>query len=244
MPCGLTSAEVKAALTNPEVLEVHKDPLTNMAVRIDVGGGVEEGHASDLCASSYSVYGRQLVDGSSAVMVLNRGEADTNVTVPLEDVGDSLHTSFTARDLWARANLSQAPLQGSVVLTVPAHGVRFLRLWPVVPPPVHCPADFTLYTTAGYWDNTDPCPHNDFNNCTRDAANGTVTLCAAKCRATGGCVAFEVPAMREGMACYLFLNEMTPPFTANEGATTCVRHTSYGGADADAGTSLQNYRCG
>ena len=33
---------IKAIRTNPEVLAVHKDPLAKMAVRIDVGGGVEE----------------------------------------------------------------------------------------------------------------------------------------------------------------------------------------------------------
>lgn len=37
------SADIKRILTNPEVLEVHRDPLVNMAVRIDVGGGVNEG---------------------------------------------------------------------------------------------------------------------------------------------------------------------------------------------------------
>jgi hypothetical protein len=31
------SAEIKEILTNPEVLAVHKDPLAQMAVRIDVG---------------------------------------------------------------------------------------------------------------------------------------------------------------------------------------------------------------
>ena len=36
------SASIQEILTNPEVLDVHKDPLAKMAVRIDVGGGVEE----------------------------------------------------------------------------------------------------------------------------------------------------------------------------------------------------------
>ena len=36
------STSIQEILTNPEVLDVHKDPLATMAVRIDVGGGVEE----------------------------------------------------------------------------------------------------------------------------------------------------------------------------------------------------------
>ena len=64
------TADVKAILFNPEVLEVHKDSLAKMAVRIDVGGGaLEEVHSGDLCSSSSSIYGKQLSDGSSAVMV-------------------------------------------------------------------------------------------------------------------------------------------------------------------------------
>eukprot|EP01052_Picozoa_sp_SAG31_P033470 SAG31_NODE_3788_length_3881_cov_1.735590_3_plen_240_part_00 len=60
--------DIKGILTNPEVLAVHKDPLSRMATRIDVGGGVEEGHSglTESCSSNYSVYGKLLADGSSA----------------------------------------------------------------------------------------------------------------------------------------------------------------------------------
>jgi hypothetical protein len=133
------SADIKEILTNPEVLAVHKDPLARMAVRIDVGGGVEEAHASIQCASEYSVYGRVLHDGSSAVMILNRGESNVSVTLHAEDIGDSMHTTYGARDLWAQANLSGAPVVDVVTLTVPVHGVRLLRLWPMPPAPPRPP---------------------------------------------------------------------------------------------------------
>eukprot|EP01050_Picozoa_sp_SAG11_P013929 SAG11_NODE_1666_length_4494_cov_53.554949_1_plen_578_part_00 len=227
------SAEVLETLTNPEVLALHKDPLAKMAVRIDVGGGKEEAHASDLCASEYQVYGRQLVDGSSAVMVLNRGEANASVTLLMEDVGDSMHTTYGARDLWAKTNLSSGPVVNSVVLPVASHGVRLLRLWPMSPAPPppppppspaqKCPPDFTPHA-QGFWHNTDPCPGSDFRNCTEDQVNGTMLLCAAKCRSTPDCVAYEVNLpSKAGGACYIFLHTLAPPFTPVPGCFACVR---------------------
>ena len=241
------SKDVLETLTNPEVLAVHKDPLAQMAVRIDVGGGLEESHANDLCASEYSVYGRQLADGSSAVMVLNRGESNTSVTLLMEDVGDSMHTTYGVRDLWAKVNLSNTSVVDRVALTVPSHGVRMLRLWPMAPAPPppsppppppppptpaeKCPADFTAHA-PGFWKNTDPCPNSDFKHCTEDHANGTLPLCAAKCRATAGCVAFEVNAPSTAVgACYIFLHSMALPFTPVAGCFACVRKKAKRGTD-------------
>jgi len=94
-----------------------------------------------------------------------------------------------------------------------------------------CPAGFTPHE-PGFWNNAYPGPagHPPFI----DNANGTVPLCAKKCRTwLGGsqqrCVAFEIntPGGKRSMAaCYLFLGETQPPFTFydNPGAnvTTCV----------------------
>jgi hypothetical protein len=223
------SADIKEILTNTEVLAVHKDPLARMGVRIDVGGGVDEPHTASLSVS-WSAYARPLADGSSAVMVLNRAATVQHVTVALEDVGDPFVTHYAIRDLWARANLSSVPvvapmgyqtfnLVNTMQLDVPAHGVRLLRMWPLPPVPVPapspppptpapraCPSDFVAVTPAGFWHNTDPCPGNVFSNCTEDSANGTAALCAAKCRKTDGCLAFEMPATPP--ACYIFLGEL------------------------------------
>jgi len=62
------SDDILEILTNPEVLAVHKDPLTKMASRIDVGGGVNEPHTASLDVT-WSSYGKPLADGSTAVMV-------------------------------------------------------------------------------------------------------------------------------------------------------------------------------
>jgi alpha-galactosidase len=138
-------------------------------------------------------------------------------------------------------------LVNTMQLEVPAHGVRLLRMWPLPPTPPACwckppllpccnatppappapaparacPSGFTAHA-PGYWHNTDPCPNNTFLNCTEDVANGTVALCAKKCKATGGCVAFEVPGSAQ-RACYIFLTSLAAPFTPYAGGTlTCT----------------------
>ena len=238
--------DIKNILTNPEVLAVHKDPLTKMAVRIDVGGGVEEAHASNLCASETSVYGRKLHDGSSAVMVLNRGESNASVTLHMEDIGDSMHTTYGARDLWGLANLSigktghAEPVVNQVAVEVASHGARLFRFWPMAPAPppppppppppvphVPCPSGFQSHA-SGFWFNTDPCPHNNFGDCSADRVNATVPKCGKKCTSTSECVAFEVflGGAATDHACYIFLKEMTPPFTPSSQSETCVRKSA------------------
>ena len=90
-----------------------------------------------------------------------------------------------------------------------------------------CPAGFTPHT-PGYWDNSYPkCP------CSwEDTANGTVALCAQKCRTWSGggtCVAFEnntPEGNRSLAACFLFMDSMKSPFTPydppGDNVTTCV----------------------
>ena len=94
MPAG-----IKRILTNPEVLAVHKDPLARMAVRLDVGGGAEENHAGAACSAAYSVYGRVLRDGSSAVMLLNRGNDSVSAALPLEVLSPRTPSLFILKTL-------------------------------------------------------------------------------------------------------------------------------------------------
>jgi hypothetical protein len=109
------------------------------------------------------MYGKPLVDGSSAVMVLNRGETNLTLSVNAEDVGNSMHSFYNVRDLWQHQNLTMTThttlthaasmnayddeaddvgekrMFGAVLL-VPPHGVRMLRMWPADPPPPPPPA--------------------------------------------------------------------------------------------------------
>ena len=232
------SASVKAIWTNPELLAVHKDPLAKMALRVDVGGYHEPENAA-LCQADYptcqrlgpsdpgyrgpcavcrynsSVWEKPLADNSSAVMVLNRGDAPLSVVVLLYDLADNTHNSWEVRDVWAQADLGVAVT--SLTVVVPPHGVRLLRMRPQVPPPPPphppCPADFAAHA-AGYWRNTDYLGRGP----------GTVAACAAKCRnSTAECAAFEV-FVGDGYPgeCYNFLSNLTLPFTAAE-SVTCVK---------------------
>ena len=49
------TADIKAILTNPELLAIHKDPLARMAVRVDVGGGKlsRELRSANLCSADF-----------------------------------------------------------------------------------------------------------------------------------------------------------------------------------------------
>jgi alpha-galactosidase len=237
------SAEVKEILTNEEVLAVHKDPLVKMGVRIDVGGGVNEIHTAS--ASLWSAYAKPLVDGSTAVMVLNRAATNQTMHVALEDIGDPYVTHYAIRDMWARKNLSSVPTMAqmgyqtfnivpTLLLTVPAHGVRFLRMWPLPPaptpapsppatppppiPPPACPSGFNSHA-AGYWHNPFPCGLSSGANCTEDTTNITAPLCAQKCKSFGTCVGFEIYSK---LACWLFLGKLQEPFHSDPAAFTCT----------------------
>jgi galactosylceramidase len=94
---------------------------------------------------------------------------------------------------------------------------------PAPPPPVPrvpCPGGWRTHAN-GYWKNLSPPSATG-----GDKANGTVAKCAAKCEATDGCQAFEIydgPGGGSAEACYLFLDELQPPFTANRDCITCCK---------------------
>ena len=143
------SATNKAILTNPEVLAIHKDSLSAMAKRIDVGGGSHMLQSSSICASTYpqcqlgpldpgyigpcstcnyniSIYAKTLSDGNYAVMALNRAETPTQATIVCNDVGSGYFNSWFFRDLWKQSDVGV--IQDALQVSVPAHGVRFYLL--------------------------------------------------------------------------------------------------------------------
>ena len=261
------TAETKAILTNAEVLHIHKDPLVKMATRVDVGGGTHELHSSNLCSTAYpacqegpgdpgypghtclecrsnsSVYEKPLHDGSSAVMVLNRGSVALNVSVQLEDLSDSTRDTWTARDVWAHADLGT--FSKAFTVAVPAHGVRLLRMHPYVPPPPPppppCPPGWAPHD-PGFWSNPSPvCADrlcNTRGSGCEDNTNTTAAACAQKCTLTKGCLAFEI-YQQAPKACYIFLGALAQPFSPNVDSFTCVRSSSHKPA-ASAGFQLGN----
>ena len=98
-------------LTNPEVLALDQDPVTSGAVRVKSSDGME-------------IWSRNLSDGSLAVGIFNRAQADSQVTVHWSDL--RLFGSQTVRDLWLRKNLGT--FHDQITLPVLSHGVVLLRL--------------------------------------------------------------------------------------------------------------------
>jgi hypothetical protein len=82
-----------------------------------------------------------------------------------------------------------------------------------------CPDGYRAQVPGGFWKNLDPPESGPL-----DHANGTVSLCAAKCSATAACVAFEVFSgdAHANASCYTFQGALDPPFTAAAGCTACV----------------------
>ena len=81
--------EIKEILTNKEVIAVNQDPLGMQGRRVKKNGDSE-------------VWAKQMKDGSRAVVLLNRGAADTDIAVSWEDLGYPVHLSAAVRDLWAK----------------------------------------------------------------------------------------------------------------------------------------------
>lgn len=98
-----------AALTNPDLLAIDRDPLGKQAVRVGPAGTTE-------------TWTKPLADGSTAVALVNRGDTPADIATTPSAVG--IHaTRVTIKDAWTHA-LSEA--KNSIRSSVPAHGVSVL----------------------------------------------------------------------------------------------------------------------
>ena len=106
-------------LTNDEVLAINQDALGKQATQFsNIDGKI--------------VYAKPLEDGSHAVGLFNRGEAETTITLkwgpwgnlPTERVG----MTFRVRDLWRQQDLGE--FKDSFETKVAPHGVVLVRLIP------------------------------------------------------------------------------------------------------------------
>jgi alpha-galactosidase len=104
-------------LTNDEVLAIDQDPLGHQATQFSNQDGKV-------------IFAKTLADGSIAVGLFNRSDAETTVsvkwgpwgTIPTEHVG----TIFRVRDLWRQRDLGE--FKDSFATKVAAHGVVLIRL--------------------------------------------------------------------------------------------------------------------
>lgn len=107
--------EIQKILTNREVIAVDQDPIGRQGRRVHKDGDLE-------------VYARQMKDGSRAVVLLNRGTSEKEISVAWEDLGYPAHLSAAVRDLWQGKDLGQFKEKFSA--PVDPHSVVMLRVQP------------------------------------------------------------------------------------------------------------------
>jgi len=74
------------------------------------------------------VWAKQLKDGSRAVILLNRGSAEADMSVSWEEIGYPAHLSASVRDLWQKKDLAKSA--GSFGAKVPYHGIVMVKVMP------------------------------------------------------------------------------------------------------------------
>ncbi len=107
--------EIHDILTNKEVIAVNQDPLGREGRRVWKDGDLE-------------VWGKQLQDGSRAVVLLNRGSSSQEITVTWEQIGYPAHLSAAVRDLWAHKDLGK--YTGKFSAPVESHGIVMITVKP------------------------------------------------------------------------------------------------------------------
>jgi alpha-galactosidase len=110
----LMTPEIKAILTNREVIAIDQDTLGKQGDRVFSEGPIE-------------IWSRPLHDGSTALAIFNFGESEANlrdITLPLNAVG--YPKTAKARDIWAAKDLGT--ITDTTKFDLPKHGVVLLRL--------------------------------------------------------------------------------------------------------------------
>jgi alpha-galactosidase len=109
------SPEIHDILTNKEVIAVDQDPLGREGRRVAKEGDLE-------------VWAKQMQDGSRAVVLLNRGGSNHEITVNWAQIGYPAHLSASVRDLWAHKDLGKFSEKFSA--PVESHGVAVVIVRP------------------------------------------------------------------------------------------------------------------
>jgi alpha-galactosidase len=107
--------EIHDILTNKEVIAVDQDPLGRQGERVAKNGDAE-------------VWAKQMKDGSRAVVLLNRGAAEEEISVRWTDISYPDHVSASVRDLWQHKDLGTFTRKFSA--TVASHGVVMIAVKP------------------------------------------------------------------------------------------------------------------
>jgi alpha-galactosidase len=108
--------EIAEILTNKELIAVDQDAMGLQGRRVKREGELD-------------VWARQLADGGRAVALLNRGAAESKMSVKWNELGYPDYLPAAVRDLWTRKNLGS--FAGSFTASVPSHGVVVVKINPL-----------------------------------------------------------------------------------------------------------------
>ena len=100
-------------LMNTDVIAVDQDPLGAQATRIAKDGDLE-------------IWCKRLVDGRQAILLLNRSDITTTMSIRWSQLGFLDNSKLWVRDLWAHALIRK--YAGGLSRSVPAHGVVMLSV--------------------------------------------------------------------------------------------------------------------
>ncbi len=105
--------EIKAILTNKDVVAINQDPLGKQGMRAYTDGEVE-------------VWTRELKDGAMALAVINVG-SDRNATHPFHLNTERLHIagSHSGKDLWTGKTVE---IKNNMPIELPSHDILLVRL--------------------------------------------------------------------------------------------------------------------
>ena len=103
-----------SVVANHEVIAVNQDPLGRQGRRAWVNGSTD-------------IWTKSMADGSIAVALFNRGEAQATITVPIAELGLDLGAAPAQpiRDLWRQRDL---PASNVLTAEVAAHGAELFRV--------------------------------------------------------------------------------------------------------------------
>jgi alpha-galactosidase len=107
--------EIHDILTNKEVIAVDQDAMGRQGRRVAKDGDLE-------------VWGKQLKDGGRAVVLLNRGGSEQQISVNWEDLGYPNTLSASVRDLWQHKDLGK--FTGKFSAAIASHGVVMITVKP------------------------------------------------------------------------------------------------------------------
>jgi alpha-galactosidase len=107
--------EIRDILTNKEVIAIDQDPLGRQGERVWKNGDQE-------------VWAKQLNDGSRAVILLNRGKTEQDISVAWENLGYPARLAAAVRELWQHKDMGK--FTGKFSSRVVSHGVVMITVAP------------------------------------------------------------------------------------------------------------------